>query len=148
MDVILLQKVQNLGGLGEIVSVKPGFARNFLIPRGKAVTATSANRAACEARRAELERAAAQTLASAQARREVLNAKIVTIPMRAGDGGKLFGSVGTQDIADALTNAGAAVEKSEVRLPNGAFRHTGEYEVTIHLHPDVDAQIKVIVAAE
>lgn len=148
MDLILLEKVQNLGVLGEVVSVKPGYGRNYLIPRGKAAVATPENRAKYEARRAELEKAAAELLASAQARAVALVDKVVTVRSQAGEGGRLFGSVGTRDIAEAVTAAGVAVEKHEVRLPAGALRQVGEYDVEIHLHPDVNAQVKIVVAPE
>ncbi len=147
MDVILLEKVQNLGNLGDKVKVKSGYGRNFLIPLGKAVPATVANIAEFDARRAALEQAAAEALASAQKRAESLNGVAVTIAVRAGDDGKLFGSVGTVDIADAVTNAGVKICKSEVRLPNGPIRMIGEYEVGVHLHVDVDAAVKVSVVS-
>lgn len=145
MDVILLEKVQNLGSLGDKVKVKSGYGRNFLIPQGKAVPATVANVAEFDARRAALEAAAAEALATAQQRAGSLNGVAVTIAMRAGDDGKLFGSVGTTDIAEAVTNAGVKVCKSEVRLPNGPIRMIGEYEVGVHLHVDVDSAVKVTV---
>lgn len=148
MDVILVEKVANLGDIGTIVSVKAGYGRNFLIPTGKAVFATEENRAKVEARRAELEAKAAETLAAAQARKAVLDGKPVTVTSLAGDEGKLFGSVGTADIAAALTEAGIAVSKQEVRLPKGALRHVGEYDVEIHLHPEVDAVIKLSIVAD
>ncbi|MEW5756608.1 MAG: 50S ribosomal protein L9 [Pseudomonadota bacterium] len=145
MDVILLQKVQNLGNLGDKVKVKAGFGRNFLIPQGKAVPATAANVAEFDARRAALEKAAAEALAEAQKRGEALNGMAVTISMRAGDDGKLFGSVGTTDIAEAVSNKGVKINKSEVRLPAGPIRMVGEYEVGVHLHVDVDSVVKVSV---
>jgi len=148
MEIILLEKVENLGNLGDKVSVKPGFGRNFLIPGGKAKPATAANIAEFEARRAELEKIAAESLAAAQARKESMADMAVTILSKAGDEGKLFGSVGNTDIAEAITAAGVAIEKKEVRLPEGPMRETGEYEVDIHLHSDVDATIKVTIAAE
>ncbi len=147
MEVILLEKIANLGNLGDKVNVKSGFGRNFLLPQGKAVMANAANLEAFEARRAELEKAAADKLASAQARANELAELVVTITANAGDEGKLFGSIGTRDIADALTAAGIAVEKAEIRLPEGALRNTGEYDVAVHLHTDVDAAIKVVVVA-
>lgn len=148
MDVILLEKVKNLGSLGARVSVKAGYGRNFLIPQGKAVPATEANVAAFEARRAELERQEADVLAAAQARAAQLAEVAVVIAAKSGDEGKLFGSVGTRDIADAITAAGVTVDKSEVRLPNGAIRNTGEYTVALHLHSDVNAEVSVTVVAE
>lgn len=148
MQVILLEKVTNLGKLGDVVNVKPGYGRNFLIPRGKAVTATTENRAKFDAQRAELERHEADLLSQAQARREKINAQVVTIPAMAGDEGKLFGSIGTVDIAEAMTSAGLPVEKQEIRLPNGPLRAVGEHTVHIHLHPDVDATVTVNVVPE
>lgn len=149
MQVILLNKVENLGGLGDLVNVRPGYARNFLIPFGKAKPATKENLAAFEARRAELERLAAEELAAAQARAEQLNDLVVTIGVKAGSEGKLFGSVGTTEIADAITaNHGVTVEKREVRLPEGALRTVGEFDVSLHLHSDVDSSIKVVVTGE
>lgn len=147
MDVILLEKIKNLGALGDRVKVKPGYGRNFLIPQGKAVPANERNVAEFEARRAELERNAADALSIAQARVERLAALAVTISAKAGDEGKLFGSVGTRDIADAITAAGEEVCKSEVRLPNGALRNTGEYDVDLQLHGDIFATVKVAVVA-
>lgn len=148
MDIILLQRIKNLGKLGDKVSVKAGYGRNFLIPQGKAVAATEANTAAFEARRAELEREEAEVLAAAQARAEKLNEVNIVITAKAGDEGKLFGSIGTRDIADALTNAGLAVDRAEVRLPNGALRHTGEFNVAIQLHHDVAAEVLVTIVSE
>lgn len=147
MNVILLEKVPNLGSLGEQVSVKPGFARNFLIPQGKAKPATKENVAEFEAKRAELEKLAAETLASAQAVYEKMNGTVVSIEVTAGDEGKLFGSVGTSDIADALNGAGFEVERRAVRMPEGALRHTGTFEIDIELHSDVVASITVEVKA-
>ena len=134
MEVILLEKVGKLGGLGDKVSVKAGFGRNFLIPYGKAVPANEANIAECEARRAELVKAAAEKLAAAEARAEQLNEKAVTITSKAGDEGKLFGSIGVRDIADAVTAAGVEVSKAEVRLPEGPLRAVGDYDITLQLH--------------
>lgn len=148
MQVILLEKVENLGVLGQVVAVRPGYGRNFLIPRGKATVASPENRAKYEARRVELEKAAAQTLAAAQARAAALEGKVVTVSSRSGDEGRLFGSVGTRDIAEAITAAGIAIGKHEVRMPVGPLRHTGEYAIELHLHPDVNAQVKIIVTPE
>jgi len=148
VDVILLQRIANLGQLGDKVSVKSGYGRNFLIPQGKAVSATEANTASFEARRAELERVEAEALAQAQARAAQLNELNVVITSKAGDEGKLFGSVGTRDISDALTASGTQVDKSEVRLPNGALRHTGEFHVAIQVHHDVMAEVLVTIIAE
>ncbi|MCW8331830.1 50S ribosomal protein L9 [Photobacterium sp. SDRW27] len=150
MQVILLDKIGNLGGLGDQVNVKAGYARNFLIPQGKAVMATNANVEMFEARRAELEAKVAEQLVAAQARADKLSAlEAVVIASKAGDEGKLFGSIGTRDIADAVTAAGVEVVKSEVRLPEGALRTTGEFEISIQLHSEVFATINLaVVAAE
>jgi large subunit ribosomal protein L9 len=149
MEVILLEKVANVGALGDKVTVKSGYARNFLIPQGKAVFASNANVAEFEARRAELEKQAAEKLAAAESRKAAIEAiDGVTIAHQAGDEGKLFGSVGTGDIADAVTAAGVEVTRAEVRMPEGAIREVGEYEFAIHLHTDVDATVKVTVVAE
>ncbi|GAB3378144.1 bL9 family ribosomal protein [Azotobacter armeniacus] len=145
MEVILLEKIANLGNLGDKVNVKGGYARNFLLPQGKATAATAENVAAFEARRAELERLAAEKKSSAEERAAHLNELEITITATAGDEGKLFGSIGTADIADALTAAGLEVAKSEVRLPNGTIRQTGEYDVALHLHSDVEASIRLVV---
>lgn len=145
MDVILLEKVSNLGSLGDKVSVKAGYGRNYLIPFGKAVPATASNVADFEARRAQLQAAAEAKLAEAKARAAKLGELKVSIAANAGDEGKLFGSVGANDIAEAITAAGVAVVKSEVRLPNGAIREIGEYEVAIQVHSDVTATVAVIV---
>jgi len=148
MEVILLERFGNLGDLGEEVSVKGGYARNYLIPQGKAVRATPENRAQFEERRAELERAANEQLAEAGARAEKLEGLVVTMVVKAGDEGKLYGSVGTKDIADAVTAEGTEVAKSEVRLPEGVIRATGEYDVDLQLHSDVMVTIKVNIVAE
>ena len=148
MEVILLEKVGKLGGLGDKVNVKAGFGRNYLMPFGKAVPATAANVEAFEARRAELEKAAADKLAAAQARAEELNEVELSVVAKAGDEGKLFGSIGTNDIAEAITSAGIEVAKSEVRLPEGAIRATGEYSVAIQLHPEVTATVGIVVVGE
>ena len=148
MEVILLEKVANLGALGAKVNVKAGYGRNFLIPQGKAVPATKGNLEAFEARRADLERQEAEILATAQARAEQLSTLAVVIAAKSGDEGKLFGSVGTRDIAEAVTTAGIAISKLEVRLPNGALRHTGEYKVTLQLHSDVMAEVAITIVAE
>ncbi len=148
MDVILLEKVANLGSLGDKVKVKAGYGRNFLLPYGKAVPATADNLKAFEERRAELEKAAAEKLAEAQARAEALEGSSVTITSKAGEEGKLFGSIGVRDIADAITAAGTEVEKSEVRLPEGPLRVVGEYEIELQLHSDVTAMINLAIVAE
>lgn len=148
MEVILLEKVENLGNLGDKVTVKPGYGRNYLIPGGKAKPATEANLAEFEARRAELEKAAQETLDAANARKEAVEGLTVTINSKAGEEGKLFGSIGPVDIADACKAAGVDVEKKEVRLPEGPIRLLGEYEIGLHLHTDVDATLKVVIAEE
>ena len=148
MDVILLQRIKNLGVLGDKVSVKSGYGRNFLIPQGKAVSATEANTASFEARRAELERQEAEVLTSAQQRAEQLGEVNVVITAKSGDEGKLFGSIGTRDITEALTAAGLDVEKSEVRMPNGPLRNVGEYNIAVQLHHDVTADVLVTIVAE
>ena len=149
MEVILLDKIAKLGGLGDKVTVKSGYARNYLLPQGKAVFASDANVEHFEARRAELEAKLAEVLATAEARAvKVSELAEVTIASKAGDEGKLFGSIGTRDIADAITEAGVEVTKAEVRLPLGAIRETGEFDIAIHLHNDVDTNVKVIVIAQ
>lgn len=148
MEVILLQKIENLGNLGDKVRVRNGYARNYLVPYGKARFATAENIAAFEVRRAELERSAAESLAIAQARAEKLADLRVTIPAKVGTEGKLFGSVGGGDIADAICAAGIEVEKREVRLPEGPIHQIGEYAVDLHLHADVNTTVTVVVAAE
>ena len=148
MKLILLQKVTNLGGLGDLVDVKPGYGRNFLVPQGKAVPATAANIATFEARRAEYEAKAAALFGDAEARKARFAEASVTLYANASTEGKLYGSVGPRDIADAFTKAGFPVEKSEVILGEGAFRHIGEYDVVLHLHADVETTAKVIVIAD
>lgn len=148
MDVILQEKVANLGNLGDKVSVKPGFGRNFLIPQGKAVLATPDRIVEFEKRRAELEAAAAEQLVAAQKRAETVEKLDIKISQQAGEEGKLFGSVGIPDIIDAAGKAGVELEKNEVRMPEGALREVGEFEITIHLHADVNATLKVEVIAE
>lgn len=149
MQIILLDKVANLGGLGDNVTVKSGYARNFLFPQGKAVPATKANIEKFEARRAELEAKLASDLAAANDRAaKVAALGEVTIASKAGDEGKLFGSVGTRDIADAITEAGVKVSKAEVKLPNGTLRETGEFDIDVQLHAEVTATVKVVVIAE
>ena len=148
MEIILLEKVDNVGGIGDRVLVKSGYARNFLIPQGKATLATAANIAKFEVRRAELEAKAAGELAAAQARAKKLEGLTLKIAMQAGAEGKLFGSVGTVDIAEALGKRGVSVERSEVRLPDGPLRVAGEHEVVLHLHIDVDVALKVVIEAE
>jgi large subunit ribosomal protein L9 len=148
MEVILLEKIANLGNLGDKVAIKKGYGRNYLIPQGKAVIATATKIAEFEARRAELERAAAEKLLAAQSRAATLAKLNIVITHKAGDEGRLFGSVGTQAIVDAIAQAGEIVEKHEVRLPHGAIRHIGEHDVTLHLHTDVDATVVIKIVAE
>jgi large subunit ribosomal protein L9 len=148
MELILLQKVANLGNIGDRVRVKSGYGRNYLLPQGKATLATAENVARFEARRAELERNAHQDLAQAQQRAVALKEFKLTIRAKAGTEGKLFGSIGTADIAEAATSAGHALQRSEVRLPGGPLRTVGEHLVQLHLHADVNVELPVIVVAE
>jgi large subunit ribosomal protein L9 len=148
MEVILLEKIANLGNLGDRVAIKTGYGRNYLVPQGKAVPATASKIAEFEVRRAELEQAATEKLLAAQSRAAALAKLAVVINHKAGDEGRLFGSVGTQAIAEAITAAGEAVQKHEIRLPNGTIRHIGNYDVVIHLHTDVNATISVKIAPE
>lgn len=148
MNIILLDKIANLGGLGDQVSVKSGYARNYLFPQGKAVPATKSNIELFEQRRAEYEAKLAEDLKAAEARAEQINGlDSVEIASKAGDEGKLFGSIGTRDIADAITAAGVEVQKSEVLMPHGTIREVGEFELELHLHADVYAHIKLNVVA-
>ena len=149
MEVILLEKIRNLGALGEKVKVKSGYGRNFLIPKGKAVYATDANIKKFEARRGELEKIEAEALQAAQAKQATLTALgVVIISAKAGEEGKLFGSVGTRDIAEAITKAGVIVTKSEVSLPAGVLRNVGEYDIEVELHGDMSAMIKLSIIPE
>ena len=148
MKVILLEKVGRKGKLGDQVIVKKGFARNFLFPQGKAVPANADNLLKFEERRAELEAKAAATLAAAQKRADSISAVSLTIACKAGDEGKLFGSVGAQDIVTAMADAGVEIQRSEVRLPHGPIRNLGEYEVVVHVHEDIDANVKVFVVSD
>lgn len=148
MEVILLEKIRKLGDLGKQVRVKPGYGRNYLIPKGKAVPATAENIAKFEAMRAELEKAQSERLEAARTREDRLQGLVVTISQRTASEGKLYGSVGTVDIADAVTAAGIEIAKQEVRLPDGPFRAIGEYEVPIQLHADVEVIIKLNIIPE
>ena len=148
MEIILMEKVVNLGQLGDIVKVKDGYARNFLIPQGKAKRATAANRAAFEAKRADLERHQADALGRAQARAQQLEGLSLAISQKAGVDGRLFGSVTTADIVDALKAQGIEAAKTEVRLPNGPLKTVGEHQVTLSLHTDVVATLTVLVSGE
>ena len=148
MEVILFEKIDRLGGIGDLVNVKAGFARNYLLPQGKAKAATDANKAEIEERRAEFEKLAADSLSTAEKRRKSIEALSIEITAKSGTEGKLFGSIGNIDIASALTEAGVEVEKREVRLPDGPLRQAGEYEVALHLHSDVNAVAKVTIIGE
>jgi large subunit ribosomal protein L9 len=148
MEVILLEKIANLGNLGDKVTIKSGYGRNYLVPQGKAVAATAKKIAEFEARRAELEKAAAEKLSAAQKLGDELSKLQITITHKAGDEGRLFGSVGTHNIADAITAAGIAVEKQQIRLPHGAIRHIGEYPIDINLHSDVIVTLSIKIAPE
>ena len=148
MDVILLKKVENLGSLGDKVAVKGGYGRNFLIPTGRAVLATQDNLQAFEERRAELEKEAAEAQAAAEARKAQLDGLSLCIPCKAGEEGRLFGSVGTADIARTVSETGVALEKQEVRLPHGGLRMAGEYEIEVHLHTDVSATLRLEIVPE
>lgn len=149
MEVILLEKIRNLGVLGDRVKVKSGYGRNYLVPKGKAVYATESNVKKFEQRRAEFEKHAADILKAAQEKQQALAAlQVVTIKSKCGDEGKLFGSIGTRDIAVAITEAGIEVAKSEVILPTGVLRQTGEYDIDIELHGDVNAVVKIQVIPE
>ena len=148
MNVILLDKVENLGDIGDLVTVKPGYGRNFLLPQGKATLATKDNIAAVEARRAELEKAAADELKSAKDRAKLIDGMELVIPANAGEEGKLFGSVGPIDICEALSKVGVEVERSEVRMPEGPVHELGEYEIGMHLHADVNVNVNLKVVAE
>lgn len=148
MQVILLQRIVNLGKLGETVNVKPGYGRNYLVPQGKALPATPANIEKFEARRAELEAAEAQEIAAAAKRAEELKDVNVIMRAKTGEEGKLFGSIGTRDIAEALTKSGLEVDRSEINLPEGSFRQVGEYNVNVQLHHDINANIIVTILSE
>jgi large subunit ribosomal protein L9 len=148
MEVILLQKVANLGNIGDRVKVRSGFGRNYLLPEGKATLATPDNIARFEARRTELERLAREQLSSAEERAAAMTDFKLVISAKAGTEGKLFGSIGTSDIAEACTSAGFKVQRSEVRLPTGPIRTLGDHSVTLHLHADVDVPLAVSIVAE
>lgn len=149
MNVILLESIENLGGIGDLVKVKPGYGRNFLLPQGKAALATDENMKRIEARRAELEKAAAAELTKANTRAASINGVELVIPANAGSEDKLFGSVGPIDIAEAFAAIQVEVERSEIRMPNGPIHELGEFQIGVHLHGDVNAEVTVrIVAAE
>ncbi|HED36400.1 MAG TPA: 50S ribosomal protein L9 [Gammaproteobacteria bacterium] len=148
MDIILLEKIDRLGKLGDLVSVKPGFARNFLLPSGKAKIANEANIKELEGRRAELEAKEAESLSLAETRKTQLEVLELSITSKAGSEGKLFGSVGNTDIAEVIVAAGVQAEKKEIRLPTGPIRTAGEYEIDLHLHTDVNATVKLTIIGE
>lgn len=148
MEIILMQKVANLGNIGDRVKVKPGYGRNFLLPQGKATLATAENIAKFEARRAEFEKVAKEELSSAQTRAAKLEGFKLTLTAKAGGEGKLFGSVGNSDIVEALRKAGHKLERSEVRMPNGPIRQAGEHVVQLHLHTDVNVELPVVIVGE
>ncbi|MDH3761413.1 MAG: 50S ribosomal protein L9 [Gammaproteobacteria bacterium] len=149
MEVILMENIENLGSVGDKVNVKAGFARNYLVPHGKAKVATAANLAEFEARRAELEKAATEAQATAETRKQAIEALgVIEITARVGSEGKLFGSVGVGDVCDAIEALGGDVQKSEVRMPEGALRMTGEHVVDIHLYTDIDTQVTVNIIGE
>lgn len=147
MNVILLDDVENLGGVGDMVKVKAGYGRNYLLPQGKAALATPANIKAIESRRVELEKAAAEELQSAKKRAKVINGMELVIAANAGSEDKLFGSVGPIDIADAFSAVQVEVQRSEIRMPDGPIHSLGEYKVGVHLHPDVNAEVAIRVVA-
>lgn len=148
MEVILFEKIDRLGGIGDLVNVKAGFARNFLLPQGKAKVATDANKAEIEERRAEFEKMAADALAAAETRKEQIEVLAISITAKSGTEGKLFGSIGNMDIASAITEAGVVLEKREVRLPEGPIRQAGDYEIALHLHSDVNAVVQLTIIGE
>lgn len=148
MNVILLDKVENLGDIGDLVTVKPGYGRNYLLPQGKATLATKANLAEVEARRAELEKAAAEELAAARARAELVAGMDLVIPANVGAEGKLFGSVGPIDIEEAFAKVGVEIAKAEVRMPDGPIHEVGDFAVGLHLHTDVNVEVNVKVVAD
>lgn len=148
MEVILLDKIGKLGGLGDKVTVKPGYGRNYLVPYGLAVPATLENVAAFEEQRSELESQAAERKAIAEERAAQLAEIELSLVAKSGEEGKLFGSIGPRDLAEAIASAGIDIAKSEVRMPEGPIRQTGEYDITLHLHPEVEASVRVVVVAE
>lgn len=149
MNVILLESVENLGGIGDLVKVKPGYGRNYLLPQGKAALATAANIKQIDARRAELEKAAAEELSKAKARAKTINGTEIVISANAGSEDKLFGSVGPIDVAEALAAVQIEVERSEIRMPDGPIHQLGEFQIGVHLHGEVNAEVTVrVVAAE
>lgn len=148
MNVILLDKIENLGNIGDLVTVKPGYGRNYLLPQGKASLATKENIAEFEARRADLEKAAAEELKAAKARADLIKGMDLVIPANAGPEGKLFGSIGPADIEMAFEKVGVEVNRSEIRMPDGPIHETGDFSVGLHLHTDIDVEVAVKVVAE
>ena len=148
MNVILLDNIENLGNIGDLVSVKAGYGRNFLLPKGKAALATKENIVEFEAKRADLEKAAAEGLASAKARAELMQGMELIVPANAGSEGKLFGSIGPIDIAEAFSKVGVEVGRSEIRLADGPLHEVGDFTVGLHLHPEIDVDVTVKVVAE
>jgi large subunit ribosomal protein L9 len=148
MEIILLEKIANLGNLGDKVNVKPGYGRNYLIPQGKAVIATAAKLKEFEQRRAELEKNAAEELSAAEAKAEAISKIVVTIAQKAGEEGRLYGSIGAKDIAEALAKAGIEIQKHEVRLPSGPLRQIGDHEIKVQLHSDIVTTLTLKVVAE
>lgn len=149
MEVILLENIENLGSVGDKVTVKSGFARNYLVPQAKAKVATAENIAEFEARRAELEKAAAEARATAEARKQAIESLgVIEVAARVGSEGKLFGSIGVADVCEAIATLGETVEKSEIRMPEGALRVTGEHIVDIHLYTDIDTQVTINIIGE
>ncbi|TDJ35091.1 MAG: 50S ribosomal protein L9 [Gammaproteobacteria bacterium] len=148
MNVILLDNVENLGGVGDLVSVKAGYGRNYLLPQGKAALATKQNIAEFEARRADLETAAAEDLTAARAREELIRGMELVITANVGSEGKLFGSVGPIDIADAFSTVGVEALRSEIRMPDGPIHEVGEYKIGVHLHTEINVEVTVKVVAE
>ncbi len=148
MNVILLDNVENLGGIGDLVSVKAGYGRNYLLPQGKAALATKENLTEFEARRADLEKAAAEDLTAAKAREELIQGMELVISANVGPEGKLFGSVGPIDIAEAFSKVGVEAQRSEIRMPEGPIHEVGEFKIGVHLHTDINVEVTVIVVAE
>ncbi len=148
MQVILREKIRSLGDLGQLVNVKPGYARNFLVPQGLALQATKTNMERFETERAALEKVAADKLKEAQDRAKKIEAMKIVLLANAGDGGKLFGSIGTKDVSDAVTAQGVEIERHEVRMPHGVIRELGDYQIAVHLHTDVEAKLMVSVQSD
>lgn len=148
MNVILLDNVENLGGIGDLVSVKAGYGRNYLLPQGKAALATKENITEFEARRSDLEKAAAEDLTGAKAREELIQGMELVISANVGPEGKLFGSVGPIDIAEAFSKVGVEAQRSEIRMPDGPIHEVGEFKIGVHLHTEINVEVTVNVVAE